>query len=470
MASTEILQEYLVKVGYHTDATSFHKFEESNEKTWKNMMKLGKAVYGVAAATAIATASFAYNMRKMYFASQIANSSIKNLKAMEFASTQVGVSGETMEQAIKGMAMAFRREPGLAEFVKNLGVPVSGRDTADVMTDVVTKMNELPFFQAADTMEQYFGMDAETYFMLRENMDKFNKSKQMSIDIQKQMNVDYKEGEKAVMEFTTGLDLLGQRFEILGEKVLINFVRPFRDAVQEVNGWFNGMAFGLDHLGEEWSNYLDIVNKADKQFEDNPINKKINDATDWYSETYKQGAKDFGDDIGSILNWLVPKVMGAESDGNPNAVSKKGAMGLMQLMPDTAKRFGAKDPFDPEQNKAAGTKYLAWLLNRYNGNVSLATAAYNWGEGNVDSFIGKGHGLFTKRNPRGVLPHETENYVRKLTGANLGDYAGSGKPNITVTNTYNITGQDSSKIAESVSTKMDNTWSKITRNLSVPIQ
>lgn len=83
-----------------------------------------------------ATVAFAYNTRKMYFASQIANSSIKNLKAMEFAATQVGVSGETMEQANKGMAMAFRSEPGLSEFVKNLGIPVSGRFQCGCILDL----------------------------------------------------------------------------------------------------------------------------------------------------------------------------------------------------------------------------------------------------------------------------------------------------------------------------------------------
>ena len=474
--SADVLQEYLVKIGYHTDATSFHKFEESLGKTTKNVLRLGGAVTGIAIATATATATFAYNMRKMYFASQIANSSIQNLKAMGFAATQVGVSGETMESAIKGMAMAFRREPGLAEFVKNLGVPVSGRDTADVMADVVTKMNELPFFQAADTMEQYFHMDAETYYMLRENMEAFNKSKQTSLDIQKEMNVNYKEAEDAVMEFTTGLDLLGQRFDILGDKILIKFTGPFRDAIQEVNGWFNGMAFGLDNLGKEWENYLGIASKAKKQFKDDPIAFWMQGAKDFgadassVAEFWLKGAKDFGADANAILKWLVPNVIAAESGGNPNATSSSGAMGLMQLMPDTAKRFGAKNPYDPEQNKAAGAKYLAWLLNRYHGDAALATGAYNWGEGNIDSFLSSGHGLSTKRNPRGVLPHETEEYVRKLTGANLGAYAGVGTSGVNITNTYNITGQDSKQIAESVSTKMDNTWSKITRNLSVPIQ
>jgi hypothetical protein len=85
---------------------------------------------------------------------------------------------------------------------------------------------------------------------------------------------------------------------------------------------------------------------------------------------------------------LVRAVIHAESAFNFNALSNKGAQGLMQLMPDTAARFGVVDPFSAEQNIAGGTAYLAWLLKRFNGDVSLAVAGYNAGEGAVDRFGG----------------------------------------------------------------------------------
>lgn len=98
---------------------------------------------------------------------------------------------------------------------------------------------------------------------------------------------------------------------------------------------------------------------------------------------------------------LILSVMRAESGFNRTAVSVKGASGLMQLMPETATRFGVKNIFDPRENVLAGSRYLRWLLDRFSGDVRLALAGYNAGEGAVEFY-----GL---RIPPFL---ETQNYVR----------------------------------------------------------
>src|SRR5215471_9366830 len=101
---------------------------------------------------------------------------------------------------------------------------------------------------------------------------------------------------------------------------------------------------------------------------------------------------------------LIRAVIETESGWNAAAVSRKGAVGLMQLVPSTAQRFGVKDMFSPKQNVDAGVRYLKTLLERYNGNLELALAAYNAGEGAVD-------------RARGVPSfRETRNYVQRVQG------------------------------------------------------
>lgn len=85
---------------------------------------------------------------------------------------------------------------------------------------------------------------------------------------------------------------------------------------------------------------------------------------------------------------LVKAVIRVESGGDPSAVSSAGAMGLMQLMPGTAQAYGVANPWDPEQNVAGGAKKLSDLLREYDGNVSLALAAYNAGSGAVARYKG----------------------------------------------------------------------------------
>lgn len=99
---------------------------------------------------------------------------------------------------------------------------------------------------------------------------------------------------------------------------------------------------------------------------------------------------------------LVDALVQAESGYNPRAVSKKGAIGLMQLMPQTARRLNVEDPFDPEQNVRGGVREFSRLINRYSGNLSLALAAYNAGEGAVLRY-------------RGIPPYpETRGYVARI--------------------------------------------------------
>lgn len=119
--------------------------------------------------------------------------------------------------------------------------------------------------------------------------------------------------------------------------------------------------------------------------------------------------KNFSDLISKAANKyhvsenLIHAVIHTESAYNPNAISEKGAAGLMQLMPGTARQYGVSDVFSPKENIYGGTRYLKFLLGKYHGDTSLAVAAYNAGEGAVDRY--------------GDIPpfEETRKYVEKIS-------------------------------------------------------
>ncbi|WP_312368063.1 lytic transglycosylase domain-containing protein, partial [Stenotrophomonas sp.] len=119
--------------------------------------------------------------------------------------------------------------------------------------------------------------------------------------------------------------------------------------------------------------------------------------TQAYNTEISAAAREFG-----VEEAVVRAIIHAESAFNPTALSRAGAQGLMQLMPATARRFGVSDSYDAGQNIRGGVQYLSWLLRRFNGNLTLAAAGYNAGEGAVDR-----HG--------GVPPYkETQYYVQRV--------------------------------------------------------
>jgi len=126
-----------------------------------------------------------------------------------------------------------------------------------------------------------------------------------------------------------------------------------------------------------------------------------------YRDEIAQAAREMG-----VEEAIVRAIIHAESAFQPNAISRVGAQGLMQLMPGTARRFGVADAFDVRQNIRGGVQYLAWLLRRFNGNLTLAAAGYNAGEGAVERY-------------GGVPPYaETQRYVQRV-GVLVEQYRGA---------------------------------------------
>lgn len=154
-----------------------------------------------------------------------------------------------------------------------------------------------------------------------------------------------------------------------------------------------------DRLNLDW---MDICRAARQQelevskYQQIPMKVQTNPSRAEIENIIGQASETYGVDSG-----LIKAVVKAESDFDNSTTSHKGAMGLMQLMPETAKDLGVRNSYDPVENIMAGTRYLKGLLDRYDGNVTLALAAYNWGMGNVE------------RHPE-RLPRETQTYIARV--------------------------------------------------------
>lgn len=127
------------------------------------------------------------------------------------------------------------------------------------------------------------------------------------------------------------------------------------------------------------------------------VSENILTTTEELDAYFKEAAATYGVD-----EKLIRSIARAESNFNPSATSSAGAMGIMQMMPATAAECGVTDPYDARQSILGGAQYIAKMLDKYNGNTSLALAAYNAGPGNVDKYDG-------------IPPfEETQNYVQKV--------------------------------------------------------
>ena len=252
-ATSEVLQEYLISLGYKMDQVSLGKFNAGISTTGKNVMKVGGAVAGVVASIEASTAAFAYSMRNVYFQSQLANSSIKNLNALGFAGRQIGIGGDAMGQAVQNMSRTIRTNPGMQALIESFGVKVTGRDASDVAIDMLGALKKMPEYVGSQFANQMFGMDADTYHLVISQLDTLKQKKQDALDIYKNMGLDPDKAAEAMLHYAGTMDVLGAKLSGLAKVMMIELAPEF-DAMNEmVSGaidWWADWARGINHISD----------------------------------------------------------------------------------------------------------------------------------------------------------------------------------------------------------------------------
>ncbi len=238
----------------------------------------------------------------------------------------------------------------------------------------------------------------------RDQQDQFYKqsvleaSRVQAVQIFDDRNISYAEKVKALEGEEANLRLFaGQRLEVVDGKERWTGGTNVDKQIYELRKQFDGAMWGLEK--EEYM-LMDPA-EAVRRIKGATLSPEVDSHV--VREAQAQG----------VNVDLVRAVVTAESAGNSRAVSKAGARGLMQLMPDTAKGLGV-DPDDPAQNVKGGVSYLKQQLTKYNNDPRLALAAYNWGPGNVDAWLKTGLGAKGQQ-----IPKETKDYVSKILGADI---------------------------------------------------
>lgn len=174
MSSSNILKEFLVKIGFKLDETKFRNFQEGMRTTAKNFAELAKTGLAAGAALGTSTTIIARQMESLYFAAQRTGASAGELKEFSFAASQIGVSAEQAQGAIEGLAAARRTNPGLNGILGGLGIDPHQVDNAKVMVQLLTKLHSMPYFQA-EQIAGLFGINESTFNMLEQGLPEMAK-------------------------------------------------------------------------------------------------------------------------------------------------------------------------------------------------------------------------------------------------------------------------------------------------------
>lgn len=250
MADT--LREYLIGLGFRVDEAGWRKFNAAVTRTGANVAELGAETVATSLAIAAMVERVARHYEELYYSSQRSKASVENLRSYGLAAKQVGLTVEAMTAAQESFSTAQRMNPGIAGLAKQYSTATDkGEQLIETITELKKRHGEPGYYQAA-RVASLMGLDENTFRMLWMNLEKFKEAQAQQKQIMKENGINATDAADKFVAFAREMNLLGDRFKVLGERIALDFL-PW---VSKGVGLMNDLVKAFSEFNKESSGWL----------------------------------------------------------------------------------------------------------------------------------------------------------------------------------------------------------------------
>lgn len=496
---TQILQEYLVKLGFVTDKLGEKKMKDTLALTGKNIASVGTAIGEMAVAAEVAVGLFANQMEKLYYASKLSGSSAANFKALSSAETSVGLAGGTVERITKGINLAMNSgNPAMKSYIENvLGVKTAGRDMTAVLissAQAIKKMSQEQGDIPAKAAAARLGFSDEDYFLLIKTdgaLEKLNATDAKRRAALQASGVDYDKATAAGVAYSNMLETLGFKLGAIKDSIMVNLLPAFSSLntmlsidLDKIGLVLSGKKSLYDTIAE--TNYAwwqviqdklypleatDRKKKANKERNNSliygtPKSTSANLNTDiftraegGYNSVNRGKANGFTAGTEDLQNMTVAQVMAAQRR------HKFAAAGHYQLMQKTLQQaavsmgLNGNEKFDSNLQDRIFKEFIiakkrpeieAYISGKSNNKKAALGALSKEFASFTDPSTGKSHYSGNGVDKASVSIQDAGTMLDNMRATRLASAGGSGGASLVQNNTFNITGTDGHALSKSV--------------------
>lgn len=263
MAQRDVIKEFLISLGFTVNKPDFKQFFQTLTTSEKMARNTGLAVLGLGIAAEEMVRRFSLGMEKLFYSSQRTKSSVESLQGLRFAAEQVGVSADKASGALEGMSQILRTQPGSRALLDEiLGEPSANKENIESFYALIRKLGAMPH-EIGTQFASMFGIDEETFFMLKANLDQLEAAERRRRQMNKDAGIDAKAAAVAAREYMNTLREVWENVKVLGDRLSIDLLPAFQKVA---NGTLETVRFlqKLDYSG--FDNLLDSVDKQGEKW------------------------------------------------------------------------------------------------------------------------------------------------------------------------------------------------------------